>query len=701
MSSKAIATATSVAAGQRPEKRKSGQQNPSWNKGEARKSLAQRKREFYIQRRSSPSKPRPQATPPRQLVLPDIGLTSHQLAALAGVPENRVFKSAKDLDDSVYTPRSILSPALVELVTEELRLNIRFQPQVVPLLSAKERKAAESISTERRMPIITVMGHVDHGKTSLLDALRKSNTAEREVGGITQSIAAFQVPISSSDDNSNQLESFATFIDTPGHAAFKSMRANGAVATDIVVLVVAADDGVMPQTIEAAKLARVANVPIIVAINKCDTPGANPERVRSQLVEKLGVTTEQLGGDVQCVDISAKTGSNLGSLLDAIIFQAELLELRASFGSPGSGICLECRVDRSLGSVATIVVRSGVFRVGDSVVFQSPKILRGDLHGRVRQLISSDGMKLKKVNAGMAVGVTGIKEAMPPGVEVRVVDNDKVAKEKSQEMIAGNAAAASTIELANELVGKREAARAEAKKQESGDLEEEGTKEMQDTKAGTKTLLVIVKGDVKGSAEAVGQCVQSLETSDLHIRMLKVDVGDVNDVDMKLISVTKNVKEVNEEYMVIAFNVRTKDSAKKIAKRYTIPVLTHSLIYHLEDEVRERIGKILKAQEIVQEVVASAKVSLIFENGTIAGCTVDEGCIRIGAQARILRLAGADSDKTGREEIFSGAVESIKRFAKNVESVSKGNECGVRVSGWSKFEGGDVIEIVEEKRGGE
>lgn len=645
------------------------------------------RRDQFTQRRPSPSKRRPRERFRREVVLPDLGLSSRQLAALAGCPEEKVFKVAADLDDSVYTPRTVLSPALIELITEDLKLNISFLPQSEQL-TVSQRKAAKD-AKQRRMPIITVMGHVDHGKTSLLDALRHSHIAQGEAGGITQSVAAFEVPLPSADDG-NEKAAFATFIDTPGHAAFKAMRANGTVGTDIVVLVIAADDGVMPQTMEAAKLARLASVPIIAAINKCDAPGADPERVRYQLLDQLQLNTEQLGGDVQCVDISAKTGANLPQLLDAISLQAEMLDLQADLNAPAAGVCLESRIDRALGSVATIVVRNGVLRAGDFLLFQSPKVLRGDLYGRVRSILASDSKRLDEATPGMTVGVIGIKTTIPPGAEVHVVDNEKLAKAKSREMLARNASAMTTINLANSLLAVRDS---EEEQEVAEEQEHEGLDHTL-SEPEKRILTVLVKGDVQGSADAVAQCIQSLETSDLNIRILAAKVGDVNDMDMKIISTSRQVKDSLEEPIVVAFNVRTKDSAMRTAKRFSIPILTHSIIYHLEDEVKNRISDILAAGKITFDVVGKLSVIRVFEDGAIAGCTVEDGSLSQGDTVRVMRLPSTDAGHRTLEEAFSGSVETIKRYAKTVKSVGKGTECGVSLEGWSNFESGDVLEVV-------
>lgn len=654
-----------------------------------------------FRRKASPSKRRPRTTPALQLVLPEVGLTSEQLASLSDFSEQRIFVCARDLDDSVHDTKYVLSPALVDLVTEELGLNVEFRPQTVPLMSQTERNALLQKSSKSRMPIVTVMGHVDHGKTSLLDALRKSDVAKHEAGGITQSVAAFQVPIDIKRDELANAQTFATFIDTPGHAAFKAMRTNGTVGTDIVVLVVAADDGVMPQTIEAAELARSANVPVIIAINKCDAPGADPEKVRYQLVEKLNLNTEQLGGDVQCVDISAKTGNNLPQLLDAISLQTEMLDLRTNSDALASCICLESRLDRTMGSIATVVVRLGTLHVGDHIVFQSPKSLHGNLYGRIRGLLSSNGERVREAAPGMAVGVIGVRETIPPGAEVCGVKNEKAAKEKSHEMIARNAAAISTIELGNTMFAEREAKKVAGKEAAHGgggpNLDELDESLLNQAEGPRPSLVVIVKGDVKGSADAVAQCVQSLGSTILPVRILEAGIGEINDMDVKIASATRKIKGNKDQPMIIGFNVRVKDSSAKAAVRAGVPIVTHSIIYHLEDEIKEAMNKMALQGTQVEDLLGRVSVVRVFQDGTIAGCSVDDGAVSVGDIARVLRMPDVHSDSRIRKEVHSGKIETVKQFAKIVRSVKKGSECGITLENWSGFEAGDQIECIKMK----
>lgn len=634
------------------------------------------------------------SVPPRKLVLPDWGLNAKQLAAIGNVSIDSVYRCARELDESITDSTSILSPALVELVTEELRLNLVFRPQTLPLLSTN---SLSSGSSDRRMPVVAIMGHVDHGKTSLLDALRNSDVAKHEVGGITQSVAAFQVPILSKGEDANvETPHFATFIDTPGHAAFKKMRANGTVATDIVVLVVAADDGVMPQTIESADLARAADVPIIVAINKCDAPGANPDKVRYQLLEALGLNTEQLGGDVQCVDISAKTGRNLPRLLEAISLQAELLDLKSNPGAKATGICLESRIDRAMGSIATVVVRSGTLKPGDHLVFQSPKALQGDLFGRVRALLSRNGEQVIKAKPGVAVGVVGVRNPIPPGAEFCVELNEKAARVRSRDMLMKNTEAVATLELANSLCAKTE--NVEEEKSQGNRSDEETERKDRQVESKVRSIVVIIKADVKGSADAVAQCIQPLTTTAYPLRVLDTGIGDVTEGDIVRVAASRQAKGCDDEPFIIAFNVRVKDAEQRHASRAKVTVLSHNLIYHLEDDLKERLQKIHDEFKTVEVSLGQARVARVFEEGKIAGCWIRDGQLSVGDTANVFRLPDPTTGKTGRQVVFSGSIDSIKHFAKPVRSIKKGSECGISIDGWSGFQVGDQIESVTSKK---
>lgn len=664
-----------------------------------------------LRRRPSPSRPRLRQTAPSTYILPDIGLTCTQLAALAAVPDAIILKCARDLDNEVFDKMTVLPPAIVDLVAEELHLHLAFRPQTVSLLPPSTDSSASKAALRSRMPVITVMGHVDHGKTSLLDALRKTDVAKNEHGGITQSVAAFRVPMSmSKSTQTDATTSFATFIDTPGHAAFSAMRANGTIATDIVVLVVAADDGVMPQTIEAANLARSTSVPIIVAVNKCDVEGADADRVRFQLLQQLELNTEQLGGDVLCVDISAKTGVGLPMLLEAIALQAELLELNTNTTAAGRAICLESRLDRSLGRVSTVVVRSGMLKKGDYVAFQNGLALHGQLYGRVRMLLQNDLTESKEAGPGYAVGIVGIRDSILPGSEVCVMKDEKAARAKSQEVLSRNSDAMRTIEVANQKIRDEQerakkaleeklAMSGEATQAPQAEVEEiDGENDEEETASIERRCLhVIVKGDVKGSADAVAQCLRRLRRPDIHVRIVTVGVGDVSDMDLTMASaVKKSLKGSKDQSLIVAFNVKVRDAMRKMARANTVELLQHSIIYHVEDVVKEMVQKMEAEIVPLLTTVGKAAVVRVFENGSIAGCSIQDGVVKEGAMGRVMRLPEEIKGTYVRGNIFTGEVESIKQFAKAVQSVGKGSECGISLKGWSTFAPGDEIHFVEE-----
>lgn len=650
-------------------------------------------------RRPTSRRKKKRQTPLRTLTLPSIGLTSAQLAALANVSTNTVLRCAKQLDSSVHDQSSVLSSAVVELVTEELGLRVGFNAQTVPLRSGGA-KAIVNVTT--RAPVITVMGHVDHGKTSLLDALRDTDVAKNEAGGITQSVAAFRVPIGLDDENST----YATFIDTPGHAAFSAMRANGAVATDIIVLVVAGDDGVKPQTIEAAQLARTCNTAVIVAINKCDKASADPDRVRYELLQDANINTETLGGTVQSVEISAKTGKGLPELLEAILIQAEMLELKCNDSEAGTGICLESRLDRSLGNVATVVVRSGKIRKGDFVAFHSGLLLQGEPYGRVKLLLTSDGERVSEAGPGTAIGIIGVKETIPPGCEVAVMQNERVARAKAREIVAKNVEAVGTIELANRLVAEREERAQHAEDTKAGESNErckEGivnsTGDDKSTAKGRQVVLV-VKADVKGSADAVAQCVQRLSDEKVGLRVVRMGVGEVTDADVVTASVGKKVKGSRDECMIIAFNVRVKDSTRKAARSAGVRVVQHEIIYHLEDEVRCVVDGIRDEMMPKENIVGKADVMRVFDSGSIGGCRIGDGTVTIGDTVKVMRFPDDLEQDRIRQEVFRGEVASIKQFAKAIKCVNKGSECGIGIKDWRSFKNGDQILAINMTGGG-
>ncbi|WP_119461543.1 translation initiation factor IF-2 [Rhodospirillaceae bacterium SYSU D60014] len=500
----------------------------------------------------------------------------------------------------------------------------------------------EAALLQSRPPVVTVMGHVDHGKTSLLDALRSSDVAAREAGGITQHIGAYQVTRPSGQK--------ITFIDTPGHAAFTEMRARGANVTDIVVLVVAADDGIMQQTVEAIHHARAAGVPVIVAINKMDKPDANPDRVRQELLQHE-IVVEQMGGDVLTVEVSAKARTNLDKLEEAILLQAELLELRANPDRPASGAVVEARLERGRGAVATLLVQRGTIRVGDIFV-------AGSEWGRVRALINDRGENIDSAGPAMPVEVLGLQGTPMAGDDFVVVENEARARQISEF---------------------RQHRQREAQAATAG----RGTLEQMFSKiaAGeTKELPVVVKSDVQGSLEAITASLGKLGTDEVSARVLHAAVGGINESDVTLARASGA--------MIIGFNVRANPQAREMARRDNVDIRYYSIIYNVVDDIRAALSGLL-APAIREKFLGYAQIRQVFaisRIGKIAGCMVTEGVVRRGAKVRLLR-----DDVV----IHEGNLKTLKRFKDEVREVKEGYECGMAFENYHDIQEGDVIECFE------
>jgi translation initiation factor IF-2 len=680
-------------------------------------------------RRRPPAKSREFET--QTVTIPHTGLTAKQFALLAGRSLDSVLSAAGELEpDFGWSEDAVMDVALVELLADSLEAPLVLQRQVAPLGTAsqgrKSRPEQEWSKLPSRAPVVTIMGHVDVGKTTLLDALRSSNVADNEQGGITQSIGAFRVDLSGGGRDSSL--SSVTFIDTPGHEAFKSMRAQGASATDVIVLVVAADDGVMPQTIEAVEHARSAGVPIVVAINKCDKEGADPERARYQLLDMAGISTEQLGGDVQCVEISAKSGLNLDGLIEAVLLQADLLDLRADPVAPAECICLETRVDRQLGQVASLIVRLGTLRVGDHFVHSSTATVTGEVFGRIRAMRDANGKTVKTAGPGDPVLVCGFRGSIQPGAElIAVAGGEREARLQSAHIVARNSLAQSTLDLIDDIERRMKEAQNKADisaekdasmHSQSADFSEPALGTMKDAgSAGDESirvaaarssetaatdaldspvpvLNVVVRADVKGVADAVTQVIERLSSDDRPIRMLSSGVGDVTENDVRLVSATRNVKKNIDESMIVAFNVRVSNGAMLTARRSSVDVLKHGLIYKLEEDIKSRNRASISVRLEREIVVGVAGCIRVFEEGAVAGCRVQDGGMKVGVLARVLRFP-ADKASTAREIVHEEPISSLKQFASDVQSVEKGSECGIGFVNWRMFKPGDVVECVE------
>ncbi|GIW17759.1 translation initiation factor IF-2 [Tepidiforma flava] len=512
-----------------------------------------------------------------------------------------------------------------------------------PLVEPEE-EPDDPASLKPRPPVVTILGHVDHGKTSLLDAIRKTRVAAGEAGGITQHIGAYQV------ERDGHL---ITFIDTPGHAAFTAMRARGAQVTDIAVLVVAADDGVMPQTVEAINHAKAAEVPIIVAINKIDLPAANPDRVKQQLTEH-NIVVEEYGGDTVCVPVSAATGQGIGDLLEAINLVAEISELKANPNRPASAVVIEAELDPSRGPVATVLVQRGTLRQGDAVVV-------GETSGKVRAMLDDRGRRIKEAGPSTPVVILGLEDVPEAGERLRAVADEK---------------------LARQIVEERRRRR-EAQEQTQHARVNLDTLFNEISAGKLKELIIILKTDVRGSAEAIKGALERLSTQEVKLKIIHAATGPVTDSDVMLAEASNGI--------IIAFNTRIEPSAKKRAEAAGIEIRSYNIIYQVLEDVEKALQGML--EPVYQTVVdGHAEVRAVFKSsrvGQIAGSYVTDGVVRRGSLARVLR---------GKEEVAKGRCEGLKRFQDDVREVQTGYECGIVISGFDKFQVGDIIEFYHEER---
>lgn len=494
-----------------------------------------------------------------------------------------------------------------------------------------------------RPPVVTIMGHVDHGKTTLLDVIRKSDVAAGEAGGITQHIGAYTISFPH-PERPKEIQQI-TFLDTPGHAAFSSMRARGANVTDIVVLVVAANDGVMPQTVEAINHAAAAKVPIMVAVNKCDHPNSNPLRVRQQLQEH-GLVPEEWGGQTIYQDISALTKKGVDKLLELILLQAEIMELKANPNRSAKGNVIESGLEPG-GPTATVLVRKGTLNVGDNV-------LCGPYWGRARALISEEGKRLKSAAPSVAVKLLGLNGIPEAGQEFMVVENEKTARDLAQQ-------------------------KAQSLQEKGKEIRPKVTLENLFATLATETakvLRVVVKGDTQGSVEAIVDALKKIESSKVTLEIIHSAVGIITESDVLLASASKAI--------VIGFHTRIDSEAADVAKREGVQIRLYSIIYELIDQVKDAMAGLLEpiSKEVVLGAAEVRKVFALSKGGNVAGCMVVNGRILKG-RCRILRR---------RDLVFEGAIGSIRRFQDEVNEVRAGLECGLRIDGYNDFREGDIIE---------
>ncbi|WP_026610599.1 translation initiation factor IF-2 [Methylocaldum szegediense] len=583
---------------------------------------------------------KPTAPVVREVAVPE-SITVSDLAQRMSVKATEVIKTLMGMG-VMATINQVLDQDTAMLVVEEL--GHKAIQQVENPLEA-ELMAAMSAATEApqlpRAPVVTIMGHVDHGKTSLLDYIRKSRVAASEAGGITQHIGAYQVKTD---------HGAVTFLDTPGHAAFTAMRARGAKVTDIVVLVVAADDGVMPQTREAIDHSRAANVPLVVAINKIDKPEADPDRVKQELTA-LNVVPEEWGGDTQFVNVSAKSGEGIDALLDAILVQAEVLELKAPIEIPASGVVLESKLEKGRGPVADILVQRGQLKKGDF-------ILCGMEFGRVRAMFNENGKPVKEAGPSTPVEVLGLSGAPNAGDEFIVVADERKAREialhREEKLRVSKLAAQQATKLEDVF-----------SRMETGE---------------TVDLNLIIKADVQGSLEALRASLTELSTDKVKVKVIAGGVGGINESDANLALASNAI--------IIGFNVRADAGARKIIEERGIDLHYYSVIYDVIDEVKKSISGMLEP-EFKEQIVGIAEVRDVFRHpkfGAVAGCMVVDGHVKRNLPVRVLR---------DNVVIFEGQLDSLRRFKEDVSDVKAGMECGIGIKNYNDIKVGDQIEVFE------
>lgn len=566
-------------------------------------------------------------------------ITVGDLAAQMSVKAAEVIKFMFKLGTPA-TINQVLDQETAQLVAEELGHKVTLVSD-----NALEDSLAESLKFEgesfSRAPVVTVMGHVDHGKTSLLDYIRRAKVAAGEAGGITQHIGAYHVETE---------RGMVTFLDTPGHAAFTAMRARGAKATDIVILVVAADDGVMPQTIEAVQHAKAAGVPLVVAVNKIDKPGADLDRIRSEL-SVHGVTSEEWGGDTPFVSVSAKMGTGVDELLEAVLLQAEVLELKATPSAPGRGVVVESRLDKGRGPVATVLVQDGTLRQGDMV-------LVGSNYGRIRAMLDENGKPIKEAGPSIPVEILGLDGTPDAGDEMSVMTDEK----KAREVALFRQGKFREVKLARAHAGKLE-----------NIFENMGQEEK-------KTLNIVLKSDVRGSLEALQGALSGLGNDEVQVRVVGGGVGGITESDANLALASNAV--------LFGFNVRADAGARKIVEQEGLDMRYYNVIYDIIEDVKKALTGML-GSDVRENILGIAEVRDVFRSpkfGAVAGCMVLEGVVHRNRPIRVLR-----------EDIviYEGELESLRRFKDDMSEVRAGMECGIGVKSYNDVKVGDKIEVFE------
>src|SRR2546429_1265413 len=597
------------------------------------------------ERPDSRPKERREVVHPTGPVTVESGVSVRDLSQALGIPAAQIIKVMMNLGKMIQITQSLTDDE-VELIAAEVNREITIKHVADEDEEPEVYEDSES-DLEERPPVVTIMGHVDHGKTTLLDAIRETAVVDTEAGGITQHIGPYQV-----DHDGRRI----TFLDTPGHEAFTAMRARGAKVTDIAVLVVAADDGVMPQTRESISHARAAGVPIVVAVNKIDLPDADPNRVRGDLAGE-GLQPEDWGGEVQFADVSAKAKQNLDELLEKVLLVADAeLELTANPSAEASGPIIESRLDVGRGAVATMLVQRGTLRVGESIV-------AGDAWGRVRALYNYRGEKVEEAGPGTPVEILGFDHPPPAGEYSRVVENERAARQFAQ--VRGERLRRE--QLATQAGGAVSLERLFAQMQEGG----------------TQDLNLVLKGDVVGSVEAAISELQKIQHPEVGVHVIHQGVGGITENDVNL-AVASNA-------MVVGFNARPSAEARQLAEREGVEIRTYRVIYQLTDDIEQALVGMLRPVT-TEETIGEVEVRALFRVsrlGTIAGSYVTEGNVRRGAPVRVVR------DGT---VIHETSISQLKRFKDDVREVAEGFECGILLEGFNDVKEGDILEVYETRQ---
>ncbi|MDX2220085.1 MAG: translation initiation factor IF-2 [Burkholderiales bacterium] len=574
----------------------------------------------------------------REVLVPET-ITVGELAQKMAVKAAEVIKALMKMG-SMVTINQVLDQDTAMIVVEEMGHVAKQAKTDDPESFLEETQGHESEAIVRP-PVVTVMGHVDHGKTSLLDSIRRARVASGEAGGITQHIGAYHVETP---------KGVVTFLDTPGHEAFTAMRARGSRITDLVILVVAADDGVMPQTVEAISHAKAAGVPLIVALNKIDKPEANPDRVKQELL-KHEVVAEEYGGDAMFVEVSAKTGKGIDALLDAILLQAEVLELRAPQDAPAKGVVIEARLDKGRGPVATVLVKSGTLKKGDI-------LLAGAVFGRVRAMLDENGKNVNSAGASIPVEVQGLADVPNAGEDVMVLNDER----KAREIALFRQGKFRDVKLAKQHAAKLENA---FEQMTEGDV---------------KSLALIIKADVQGSYEGLAHALGKLSTDEVKVNVVHSGVGGITESDVNLALASKAV--------IIGFNTRADAAARKLLETAGVQVRYYNIIYEAVDDVKAALSGMLSPEkkESILGLVEIRNVFKISKVGTVAGCFVLDGIVKRSSSIRLVR---------GGVVLHTGELDSLKRFKDDVREVKAGFECGLSLKNYNDIEVGDQLEVFE------